>query len=163
MSYLRIQNENSLCDELFEIKPKHRFLHYSPLVTTDRFAERLTKSEFDEYVRTDNEFSPLAFKGLIDYGGGLLRAYNGVRFDVLTNCFVHFNTYNTYNGDIYEYFKHLHNIIPEINNLAPNLEYDYFFIDPNKPWPEFSNEEWDDFVNKCLKESIFIDTYFPIN
>lgn len=155
MSYLNIISEERLCDELYEIKPKHQFLYYStPMINID-FTNILTEIEYNEYKKKNIYTS---FDGLIDYGRGLLRTYNGTRFDKLTNCYVSFNTYDDDNDD---YFKFLSDIIPEIDNLAPDLVYDSVFINSNKLWPDFSQEEWERFVNKCIKENIFMNTYFP--
>lgn len=156
-TYLRINNNyDLLCDELFEINPNH------PNLTKTKSYEsyiKYSKSDYDEYCKINGirDFDYHKVKGiLIDYGRSLLRSQRGNRFDMNTNSYISFD---------FKYgktFKHLIDIIPNVYDAIPNLECDITYIDPNNKMDEFTDEEWEKFINNCIKKKIFLDTYIKI-
>jgi hypothetical protein len=160
-TYLRINRIDDLCDELFNIHPNHPYLHKqhpsSEFWDTHKI---ISRSEYDDYRKThgisiDGFFKNLTnYKGLIDFNKPLLRGSNGCRFDRNTKEIVTFQPNCKNNNKI----KFLYDIFPIVYSLEPNIECDTMFINPSIIWDQFTEEEWEKFINTCIKHRIFIDT-----
>jgi len=90
------------------------------------------------------------FRGLIKINDNLGKTNNGILYDFKKDAYIEYT---------YEYFFYISDLIPELNNLDNEINYnfDYYFIDRRKPFEGFHNDLWNDFLtlledNKIIKK-----------
>ena len=162
MTYLRLLSSERLIDLLYEKDENYNLLtkNFSKYYEN---AKIMSRSEYDEYVKQngisiDGFIKNLTcYNGLIDYGRKLLCSANGTRYEKKSGSTIFLDSLK-YN----DYFKNIYDIMPQIFDLNPDYEIDDEFLDSSNKWNDFSDDEWDDFIKKCIKYKIFVDTRVPI-
>ncbi len=148
VKYLRVENCNALENLIYKMKPEHSSIKVSNL---NDWMEKAMNSqkEMDSHEFKKNTFSEkLSYKGLVKYPDYYTTA-NGVVIDVENKKFIQLNDFFEFGVDIFE-------IIPELKNLSKladfDLEslYEYYFLREDKKMEGFTDEEWQEFIQKGL-------------
>ncbi len=152
VKYLRINNSdsNKFLNLLYKMKPTHSSLKVQEL-------KDWMKEEINKYVIDRCEFAKCSFQEKLVYKGivqheDYYTTSNGVLLDIDNSKFIQFNP-----STFYSYCEDIFNIIPELRklDLLANFDlvglYDHNFINKDKKFPDFSDEEWNELIEKSLK------------
>jgi len=146
--YLRVKNTNIIENIIYKMKPDHSSLEVKDL---NDWMEKAVNN----YSASNEDFSKLnfnqklSFKGIVKYDDYYTTG-NGILIDIEKKKSIRLSE------NFYKYCIDIFEIIPELKKLEKladfDLEalYDYYFISDVKNFPDFTQEEWEDFIDKGL-------------
>jgi hypothetical protein len=151
VKYYLLNDENDFLYSLYKLKPNHPFLE---LREKKDWCDTSIFMSHNDFVKC-NFGEKLNFKGIIKYPEYCTTA-NGVLLNEDKTHFIHLNIDEACNFaadsyNIYEqFFKKL-----KITIFDNDFDLDYIFFHENKKFPDFTDEEWNEFVQDMISKDIF--------
>ena len=154
VKFLRIKNRILIEILIYKMYPAHHeLLELKDL--NDWMIDRINSGfmESSEFSKCNFD-EKLSFKGMVKFPDHY-ETPNGILVDIETKKYIKLHINN-----FYKYCVYLEEIFPQINKLCefePETQIDglYSYIDIRKKFPNFSDEEWNDFIEKGLESGGF--------
>jgi hypothetical protein len=149
VKYLKIKSETILENFMYKMFPRHQnLLEIQDL--SEWMINRINTGFIDSSEFSKLNFNEkLSFKGLVKFPDHY-ETPNGILIDIENKKTIRLHLDNFYKNCIY-----LEDIFPEIEKIykfCPEVEIDglYTYIDINKKFPDFTDEEWNNFTEQGL-------------
>lgn len=147
--YLRVENRNIIENIIYKMKPDHFSITIKDLNDWMEKAVENYSASAEDFSKL-NFHEKLCFKGIVkndDY----YTTGNGILIDIEKRKYIQLS------GDFYKYCcVDIFEIIPELKKLEKLADfqldalYDYYFISDIKKFPNFTQEEWEDFLDEAI-------------
>ena len=156
--YLRLnKNTNIFANIIYKMKPEHISLNVQEL--NDWMEDAiLNYSASNEEFSKLSLFEKLGFKGLVKYDDYYTTS-NGILIDIEKRKCIYLSR------DFYESCCiNIFEIIPELKKLEKLADfeldalYDYHFVSDVKKFPDFTQQEWEDFLDECIDKEALLWT-----